>query len=214
MYNCDTSPVNQLSYPPNYAELKRKFTDFIAASKLQITEGNSGDGNVDVQYKFYHHVSRQPWVRTICETGFNGGHSAFQWLAFTPNTTRLRSFDICGHDYTLPMAAYINATFPGRFHLTCGDSTKTLASVPDLKNTCDLVIVDGGHSYGVAMADLRHFQPLANPDRHIVIVDDVPNIGAVKQAWKAAISQDWVQELFVCTAASGRRRGFAVGIYN
>ena len=214
VYNCATSPVKLLSYPPSYVELKKKFEDFIVAHKFKSgMEGNSGQETVETQYKFYHKISQEPWVKTICETGFNGGHSAFQWLASTPKETKLHSFDICQHAYTPPMVAYLNATFPGRLNVTCGDSTKTLPLVTGLDNMCNLVIVDGGHSYDVAMADLKNFKRMANMDNHILIIDDVPNIGAVKKAWNKALADGMVREIFVCASPTAAR-AFTVGVYN
>ena len=109
------------------------------------------------------------------------------------------------------MAKYLNNTFSGRLHLTCGDSTESLISFMYLKDMCDLIIIDGGHSYETAMADVKNFKKMANPDHHIVIMDDMPQL-PVKHAWHKALGNDIIKEIFVCE--DDEERGFAVGIYN
>lgn len=37
---------------------------------------------------------------------------------------------------------------------------------------CDLISVDGGHTYDVALKDLENMHLLANPDFNVVTVDD------------------------------------------
>jgi len=54
-----------------------------------------------------------PFVRTVCETGFNAGHSTLTYLVANPNV-RVYSFDIGGHDYSRDMAIYLRKRFPNR----------------------------------------------------------------------------------------------------
>ena len=211
VYSCSNIPAKRSLYSQEYRQQRQTFRTYLNNLNMKITEGHSANRKTEGQYKFYHRIAQEPWVNVICETGFNAGHSAFQWLASSANTTKLFSFDICRHPYTSPMAEYITATFPGRFSLTCGDSTKTLPLMTNLINKCDLVIVDGGHTYRVATADLLNFKVLANPDHHVVIIDDVPGMSAVVKSWKNAKLKKLVTELFMCQA--GKKRGLAVGVY-
>lgn len=64
--------------------------------------------------RFYYELAQQPWVNIICETGFNAGHGAFQWLAASDESTTLYSFDICTHTYSAQMSSYMLNHFPGR----------------------------------------------------------------------------------------------------
>ena len=216
VYNCQLSPVKLANYSKDYLELRKKFDDAMAKVRKRLglpyylIEGHSA--TVQTQYKYYQHIAQQAWVNTICEIGFNAGHSAFQWLASTQPSTKLYSFDICEHKYTPLMAAYLNDTFPGRFTLTCGDSTHTLPLVTGLDSRCDLVIVDGGHTFDIAMTDLKNFRRMANPENHVLIMDDIPGIAEVKRAWDTAADNGLITEFFVCTASRGR--GFALGYYN
>ncbi|KXS11560.1 hypothetical protein M427DRAFT_60577 [Gonapodya prolifera JEL478] len=126
-----------------------------------VKEGNSMQGMEQTMY--YALVSQQEWSKTICETV----RSRFQrWsllcdMAFKQLGchSTLFSFDLPHRDYGPPARAHVNRTFPGRFYITDGDSTVTLPRFreanADLR--CDLIHVDGGHSYEVAIADLRNF---------------------------------------------------------
>jgi hypothetical protein len=63
--------------------------------------------------------------------------------------------------------------FPGRFTLTLGDSTETVPLFfrehPNLK--CDIISVDGGHSYEVSYADIFNFRAAAT-ECSVVFIDD------------------------------------------
>ncbi len=73
------------------------------------------------------------------------------------------------------------------------------------------MIVDGDHSYGVALEDLKNFKPMANKKHHLVIMDDVPHkTPGPERVWREAISQNIVKEAFCCRL---EKRGFAVGQY-
>ena len=99
----------------------------------------------------YYSVSRLPFVKRVCEIGFNAGHSTLLWLTASPNITVL-SFDLGRWMYTKPMAKFLKERFPGRLLLILGDSTKTF---PDhsamFRHRCDIISVDGGHTYDVAL---------------------------------------------------------------
>ena len=213
IYECRDMPSEKMAYSADYVDQKKSFDMHIVKNGYNITEGHSGQLKVKTLYEFYYHLGREPWVSTICESGFNAGHSAFQWLAATKSTTKLFSFDMCSHAYTKPMADYIKTTFPERFHLTCGDSRKMLPLAANyLKHKCDLVIVDGGHSYDVAMADMINFYELANPSHHLLVVDDVPGLPEVMKAWRELRTNKVVREMFACRASD--TRGLTVGVYN
>ena len=157
-------------YSPKYIEHRQQLdaklkritdTEIDKGNNASGIEGNSG--LYRYQYRLYHWLAGLPWVNTVCETGFNAGHSTLQWLTGNDHAT-VYSFDIGSHYYTRPMAYYLNRTFPGRFLIIFGDSLTTLprfaAIHPEVK--CDVILVDGGHSHSVATADLRNFRKLVN----------------------------------------------------
>ena len=134
--------------------------------------------------------------KTVCETGFNVGHSSLLWLAANPDINVV-SFDIGVHDYVIPAADYIATNFPGRFKLIIGDSRETLPMHdPSLK--CDLFFVDGGHSREVAQSDMfwaiSHLNK-DNPDSRI-LVDDL-HLPGVRAVWDRAITNGLLTNLTI-----------------
>eukprot|EP00439_Symbiodinium_sp_Y106_P073058 s2900_g13.t1 len=49
-------------------------------------------------------------VKTICEVGFNAGHSALRWL--THSSAKVLSFDLGDHPYSRPAAMWLASQFP------------------------------------------------------------------------------------------------------
>ena len=60
-------------------------------------EGHSGQ--FVGERKLYVALARLPFVKHICEIGFNAGHSASLWLLANP-TAKVTMFDIWTHEYT------------------------------------------------------------------------------------------------------------------
>lgn len=141
----------------------------------------------------------------ICQTGFNYGISA--WAFLCSSDARVLSFDLGEHLYVNTSSDLIEKTFPGRHQLILGDSRKTLIEATSaMSNKCDLIVVDGGHSFDVAFADIENFNKLAKPGATILIDDcdlglkqrDVPHIEdlpLVNAAYKAAIHQGIVENI-------------------
>ena len=181
-------------------------------------EGSSSD--VQSQVLFYILLARQPWVRQVCEIGFNAGHSALYWLA-SSDKVNLLSFDIGSHDYAKVIADYMSSTFPNRFRIVWGDSTKTIPTFIEKMQTsekmlwCDVIVIDGGHSYDVAIADLRNMRAFARSPQHLLIMDDTPCTGHwcdPARAWRDV--RNIVNPLYSCTNYPNMYRGFSVGFYN
>ena len=216
----DQPQADEDFYSATYLEQRRQFdatlrrvyeAEVDKGSKRAHIGGNSGGAKH--QSRLYYWLAGRPWVNTICETGFNAGHSTLQWLTGNDHA-KVYSFDIGTHYYTRPMAAYLNRTFPGRFHLTIGDSLETVprfaATRRDVK--CDVIVVDGGHSHDVALGDLRNFRDFANVERNVLVVDDKDNAG-VKPAWRETRTAGHAVERFACNDGSRRSRAYAVGYY-
>ena len=189
---------------------------FLKLQRREHVEGNTG--KYPEQTLTYRRMVRMPFVRTVCETGFNAGHSTFTWLSENPHV-RVYSFDIGTHKYSRPMAELLSSMFAGRLTLTWGDSKKTLPRFqqqnPDVR--CDLIIVDGGHSFEVAQADVNNFRRMANR-KNILVLDDYPTPDYDKQlgpVWEGGKKNKTIKENFRCNY---RRflpisHGFTVGQY-
>ena len=175
-------------------------------------------GTAPYQFSFYYQLAQQPWVHTICEIGFNMGHSAFQLLTGSSSTTKLYSFDVNKHPYTQPMAAFMNTTFPGRFSFISGDSTVTVPVATHLEGKCDLLIVDGSHKFHVALKDLTNMRKLANREHHLMILDDYPMHANtqisnwVSMAWLQGQLEGTFQHVYGCTTKS-QDKGFSIAFY-
>ena len=206
-------------YPASYDSMKR---DFLAHLQLvlkknkikRLTDGHTG--NYEVQAKTNYVLANSSSTKTVCETGFNAGHSTLQWLTGSTTAT-VYSFDYGSHVYGKSMASYLQSKFPGRLHMIWGNSFKTVPAFirknPDVR--CDLIVVDGGHSYKNAYADLSNMRTLAKLGHTIFIVDDVdcrPAIG-VKRAWDQFYREWHIEEVFRCNFFTKRQKGFAVGRY-
>ena len=179
-------------------------------------EGHTG--TVVHQTNVYYQLAQQQWVDTICEIGFNMGHSSFQWLTGSSSTTKLYSFDLNQHPYSQPMAAFMSKTFPGRFSFIPGDSTITVPAAKHLEGKCDLLIVDGGHTYDIALKDVTNMRKLANPKHHLMIIDDCPMQSiptltvSLTRAWLQGQLEGTFQHLYGCTTKS-QARGFTIAAY-
>ena len=141
-----------LHWTPKQLEYTKLFNsrvrDIVMKYNSGLIEGNSGHHRD--MLKLYSEIARLDFIRTVCETGFNAGHSTFMWLNTNPELI-VYSFDIDMHNYTRPLAYELQSMFPGRLHVTYGDSRLTIplfhADSPEVK--CDLIVIDGGHHYDV-----------------------------------------------------------------
>jgi len=170
------------------------------------------------QFKVLHYLASRPGVHSICETGFNLGHSSFNYLAANPHAI-VHSFDLGIHQYARNMAAFLHRLFPRRFFIHFGDSTKT---VPEFAHThpdhrCDFIYVDGGHTYAVAIADLQNLAAMADVDAgNVIMFDDYPTLKAFPRpfgwAWEDMRRWGYVRELLRCSFENKQfQRGFVIG---
>ena len=156
-------------------------------------------------------------IKNILEIGFNAGHSADIFLSYNTKCN-LVSFDIGEHSYVKVGKEYIDKTYPNRHTLIIGDSTKTVPNY-DTDHKYDLIFIDGGHSYQVAIADLLNCKKLAHKDT-IVIMDDTINrkdwereytIGPTR-AWNEGIKSGLITQITSLDFEPGR--GMSWGKYN
>jgi hypothetical protein len=140
------------------------------------------------QARDYAALANQVEVQTICETGFNAGHSALLFLLSNP-TAHVYSFDLGKYPVTLPAAKHLTEKFSGRFTFIQGDSQHTVADFRRKNPTvrCDLSFVGGGHVAPWVRKDLLNFWHMARGPRSVIIMNDAPcNI-----SWCAAPTEAW-----------------------
>jgi predicted O-methyltransferase YrrM len=106
----------------------------------------------------------------VCQTGFNYGTSAYAFLC--GGAAKVFSWDLGDHEYVQKANEFITAQFPGKHELVLGNSMETLKDASS-KTTqrCDMVFVDGGHSFQCAASDIAKFKSIAKPGA-LVVVDD------------------------------------------
>mmetsp|Transcript_98980 Transcript_98980/g.171526 ORF Transcript_98980/g.171526 Transcript_98980/m.171526 type:complete len:295 (-) Transcript_98980:19-903(-) len=183
-------------------------------TKYDVEPHTTDDGALALQTQRYDEWAKSGYVRTVCETGFNAGHSALRFLA--QSDAHLYEFDLGDHPYGKVAANFLTGKFPGRLNITWGSSTDTLrrfhAEHPDV--TCDLIIVDGGHFQNVSISDLTNFAVMASKN-HILAMDDTPCAGPwcvePTESWKNLTSVGCIEQ--TASTRMGKMRGFSVGRY-
>ena len=60
---------------------------------------------------------------------------------------------------------------------------------------CELIFIDGGHSYDVAIRDLKNFAALANLKNNVLLLDDT-FLDDVRRAWDEMLDMGYVEESF------------------
>lgn len=180
---------------PTYDKLFPTMTEEQQKVKDRNEEGYSAQ--VDSEVIMLHHIARQPSVKTICETGFNYGHSSFNFLAANPSA-QVYSFDLGNHGYARKMNKTLHHIFPDkRLHVTFGNSVITVpkAIAWGFLPRCDVVFVDGGHVYHVAKSDIYNLAMHTN-EKNLIIFDDHPTSwgGSFGKAWDQVLSGSTLQE--------------------
>jgi hypothetical protein len=201
----DVSAAESLLPSPLWAELNEVLKPFVLVEGFVAQEPE--------EVKEYVLLARDLYVKTICETGFNAGHSTLLWLLANPNA-KVYSFDLGQYPYTIAASKFMAEKFPDRFTFTKGNSVETLpkfiAANPHVR--CDVTVVDGGHDLPVATADLLNMQALAASNGR-VILDDTPCAVTwcmgPSLAWTSLIEQNRVVP--VKSVSMGPYRGFVVG---
>jgi len=215
------SAADRTSHGAVQAELNAQ----LAKSNMTVSEGHTGPQRM--QQAWYLAAAALPCVHTICEIGLNAGHSATVWLSAKPHI-RLFSFDLGNKPYTFEAVKYLIGKFPGRLTLTFGNSMDTVPMLtPQLRGSCDIVVVDGGHTEDLAWHDIQNMRKLANSDS-ILIIDDVNCNANYCEGPSAAVARavkEGVLEVFLNRSATsggsslagadkaGAERGFLLGRY-
>lgn len=107
---------------------------------------------------------------TICELGFNAGHSATFFLESLPNS-RLVSFDKGETPLEIENKDLLQSIYGARFEYVRGDSTETMPGYVG-KLLCDVVFADGYKSIAKRYADMQNFRRLSRKGA-IAFLDEV-----------------------------------------
>lgn len=153
-----------------------KLDQHLAENKKSVGEGHSGQSVATMERKYYAWLAKHSCVKSICEIGFNAGHSALGWLVHNHNATVLM-FDLWNHDYSQTGEDYIRTLThlnPSRMTVVKGNSLDTVPKFHTENPTyrCDLISVDGGHMFDVAVQDMDNMFYYAKPGFNLLLVDD------------------------------------------
>eukprot|EP00195_Chlamydomonas_chlamydogama_P008006 CAMPEP_0202897814 /NCGR_PEP_ID=MMETSP1392-20130828/6492_1 /ASSEMBLY_ACC=CAM_ASM_000868 /TAXON_ID=225041 /ORGANISM="Chlamydomonas chlamydogama, Strain SAG 11-48b" /LENGTH=338 /DNA_ID=CAMNT_0049583565 /DNA_START=117 /DNA_END=1133 /DNA_ORIENTATION=+ len=143
-----------------------------AVTEEQAKKGICGHiGTVPREIALYAKLAASPGVKTICEIGFNAGHSSAVFLHANPEAV-LYQFDIMEQAYSNRSTTFFKRKYGDRFHFIKGSSTDTLPWFRSQNITCDLFSVDGVHNMEYCMTDVVNAVSLMRVGS-ILIADDV-----------------------------------------
>lgn len=177
---------------PTLASLLALYDEMNQNIFVNIPTGAMLEGGIftsPAKLHYFYRLAMSPFIRTVCEVGFNAGHSAVLWLHVNPNV-KVIAFDLFTHKYSKLALDYVGMRFPGmqrskmKQHLTIfigritvvkGDSRHTLPkcrqAYPDVK--CDVMHVDGGHEGDVPLMDTSHMYLMVDWSKpNVFILDD------------------------------------------
>lgn len=192
---------------------------FYKVNNINISEGSCI--NINNQHLKLANICQTNNPKNIMEIGFNAGYSSELFLK--NSNSYVYSFDIGEHfhEYLKFGKMYINKKFPNRHSLVFGDSTKTIPLfVNNNPNIIfDIIFIDGGHDYEIAIADIINCKNLAHKDTILIMDDIVKNsnmaanytVGPTK-AWNDCIINNIIIETEYYFFEKGR--GMSIGKYN
>jgi len=112
----------------------------------------------------------------VCETGFNGGHSAMLFMSLAPHDVDVYYYgwDLGEVSAARPTADKMREKYADKFTITWGDSHQTLLNVEQILDghLCDLIVIDGDHS-------------------KLGVVDDLTNLLRVAKSNATVFGDDW-----------------------
>jgi len=166
--------------------------------KMSLGEGTSNEFREE-QKAYYDAIQNRVRARSgeevmFCEIGFNVGHSAVLVLESHPSA-KYNGYSL-KMDNSIKVLKPLKEIYPGRLEVSWGDSVKTMHENPHLD--CDILVVDGGHFFPSAQADLRNMKRFARSDSSILFIDDATCTqhwcAGPTQAWQEAITDGFVVE--------------------
>jgi predicted O-methyltransferase YrrM len=193
--------------------------EFYNKNKILVTEGYCK--NILNQYDELIKICNKVNPVNILEIGFNGGHSSELFLK--NSKAYIYSFDIGEHfnEYLKYGKIFLNHKYPNRHTLVFGNSNQTIPKFannnPNIK--FDIIFIDGGHDYDVALSDILNCSVLSHPNSVLIVDDTIKynndwhasyTIGPTK-AWNECLNKKIIIEDNSYDWAPGR--GMSVGKY-
>lgn len=154
---------------------------------------------------------------TVCEIGFNAGHSAVLWLEGTQ--ARVVEFDLLQLPYSFASRAFVEQRYPGRTTFEVGDSKVTARRYAGLVRNgtapaCDLWVVDGDHGIG-AKHDFLHALAASHAGTLVVADDAGLLFPYVRKFWRAHVGTGAILErkcMSTRVRSSGVEKTWCIGV--
>lgn len=150
------------------------------------------EGNISAvprEVNFLSKIVSDKNIKNVLEIGFNAGHSAEIFLSRNPNC-KLVSFELGKHNYTRIAKNFIDRKYPNRHTLIIGDSNETIPKYnPNFK--FDLIFIDGGHEYNIALNDINNCKRLSHKNT-VIIIDDVVINKNMQKKWNSGPTEAWM----------------------
>ncbi len=143
---------------------------------------------------FYTAAAQLPGVHTVCEVGFNAGHSAAVFLLANPESVYV-GFDTMGLRWSTASLSFMQRLFPGRVSMVKGYSTATLPS--HTAPLCDLLSIDGEHAGDTPFRDIINGRAASRAGGYVLMDDWSSTSPDVKAAWARATAEGVLSEV-VC----------------
>ena len=150
-------------------------------------------------------ASKDDSVGTVCEVGFNAGHSAAALL--WQNNATLLEFDVQALPYSAACLETVRERFPDRVRMYTGDSLVTLpkhlkkvehaASSFFQRGTvklCDRFFIDGAHNNPVVASDFTHAMKLTRAGGLVMADDATSRFPDVPLEWKKLVAQGYIAD--------------------
>jgi len=168
--------------------------DYVRDKGARIYEG----GASVAEATYLRELAASSGSRRVAEIGFNVGFSSIAFLESGPDL-RVVSFELDRRHAVEVAKEFVDERYTGRHELVIGNSLDTLPAYADTNTEpFDLVFVDGGHEYEVAVADILNAHRLGKPGGLIVVDDVIPwypwGIGPHK-AWHEAIARGLIEPI-------------------
>jgi hypothetical protein len=135
--------------------------------------------------------------------------------------TKLKTFDTFRLPYSNASRQFIDAKYPGRVAFYSGNSRVTVPHYVSQVQAgseplCDVWFIDGDHSHGTPLADLKNALQVASHGATVIADDCTKRFPAVLAAWREVINGGTIEASFNRTMAlpgAAGLKGWCVGRY-
>lgn len=181
-------------------------------------------GEAPPQFHYYYAVARDnPWATTVCEVGFNAGHSFMAFMLGNPKISYI-SFDTGGLGWTEEMIAVMQEAFPGRLTYVKGESESTVAKYTGGEGGgsnfagCDIVSADGLHHGLFSYMDMMDLRKISKKGAIVLLDDWSTQFPDVKASWERITVNEGIVQQIRCVVSGmsvgGYEKNWCHGFYN